>query len=416
MNKYKNVSLSGNSGTTLDLFQNRFNYNQKVMNSESYSYTADLIETHVLYGKINNNKPVFPSEVGLKTISNENLNNIVVFDFIADAFNDLKEYQKQYVYTNKFSNKDNTFFLLNPTKGFQNLTADYVEYVQRYFFAFSNNLTRSADKEKIKTFEDFVNSFISFIEPLISSVPLNRSEYIKSRYSDPFTTGLFIQLVSPSKVSDDRVIVDEIVGNINFPIFVDNAKRYGFFIDKYNPWRIIADLQSPPMIQYMNNYGIKNYSDLFEKRYFIAENTDIINLKELMVSYYNAYIQNNPVVQTKNYFNGCGTGYETFGNKPVTRQFIEQKYGNEFFVRLYFYIKCKENNAKYDQSDFERIFREALKIYKYVDEESCINYINSKFPILSNKSDRTSRLTSEPDFDTIVKQSDNPNVFTPYKF
>jgi hypothetical protein len=417
MSKFSNLNLTGNENETKNLFDYRQNYTKNIMNVETYTYVADLLETHILYGKVDtNNKVIFPSEVGLKPLTNENLNNVLVQDFIADAFNDLKEYQKQYAFTSKFSNKDNLLFLLNPTKAQENVTTNYIEYITRYYSTFIKNFVTNSVKQKIKTFEDFVKTLLEFIDPLISSVPLNRSEYIKSRYNDPFTTGLYIKILNISNVADDRVKLNQAIQNPNFPIFVENAKRYGFFVDKYNPWRIIADLKSPPMIQYMNRYGIKDTNDLFNKRYYLAQNTDIVNLKEIMLGYYNSYVQENPVVQLKNYFNNCGTGYEIFGNKPVSKQFIEQKYGNEYFVRLYFYIKCRENNSKIDQEQFDRQVREAQNIYNYVGEETCINYINSKFPILSQKSDTSNLLTNEPDFDTIVRQSDNPNVFTPYRF
>ena len=86
----------------------------------------------------------------------------------------------------------------------------------------------------------------------------------------------------------------EFTSSPNFKFFQNACIKYGFSIDYYAPWRIIADIDSPPMQEAMISLGY-NRSTVFATHFDDAVNSEIENIKTVLYNGYNLLSRNQPI-------------------------------------------------------------------------------------------------------------------------
>ena len=84
----------------------------------------------------------------------------------------------------------------------------------------------------------------------------------------------------------ESVKFEKFIKSPNFEFYLLAAAKHGFFVDKNAPWRLVANLNSPRMKEYMslNNLSISNVFDTcFVKTY----KYDLQNLRLYLNSFMN---------------------------------------------------------------------------------------------------------------------------------
>jgi len=407
-----------NNSTIVSYFKKKL-YQETVFPKPYFEYYFDSSEQMSLYGIIDNEaQVVFPvtpeqhSEVFINTS-----NNIPVMDFVHNAFEDMKSYIQQNVYTNKFDiNSDINLLDLTIKKSYINATDSYISYFSKYADAFNSFLTNTIIKE-INNFDDFIKIFIEFSRTAIYKYPLTRTSFILSHFCNHNISGLVVELIPNGDKNIDEIKYNNFIANPNFTNIIDAAQRYGFMIDKNAPWRLIFDINSSAGLSYMNSVGIRNSKELFAKRYYKTINTDIESLKNVLIGIYNMLVQRKPV-EEKIFFNEyC----KKFNSEKITKQFVteeslNERYNENYWIRFYTYIRAKETSQQLSQEQFELIVRKAQQLNAYSGHEKAMRYLSSIFIIPEKKEHTGLDLTSGMISDRMKSQDGDLFGNTTFKF
>jgi hypothetical protein len=173
--------------------------------------------------------------------------NAFALDFVVDAF-------KKYVFLNKRISEGTPFNQLDPTAGWRSSPVDYNDYLDNVFDLFAKDyMTQNKRDQKVIDFKSFLNEFYKFVKNSEGNMPITFSGFIKSNFCSPKSSGLMIE-ISDDPYSNDADKYDNFIKDINFECYVNTAAEFGFRVDKNFPGRLIADVTSDKMQQYMSAY------------------------------------------------------------------------------------------------------------------------------------------------------------------
>jgi hypothetical protein len=173
-------------------------------------------------------------------------------------------------------------------------------------------------------------------------------------------------------------------------------------IDKNNPWRIIADLESPVMKSYYSVYGPKDSDEVLHKFYHKTHESDLETLKNVLVGLWNTYASANKLNITKDYIAGCDSLMASVKiNTGIDTAMFDKYYNDSYLIRLYAYLKALELNIEISQARFESVYLSALQLSK-ASVNNASGYINSQLnqykKIIKHKDE-----SSLTDLETVVR-------------
>jgi len=239
-------------------FSERLYYRQIVypdrFTDRSYPSPIDLWYEKPFYGKVNhNNEIVFLTRDKLKQIPSRDF-NVFVADFVADAYEDLATYISYALTINKIQPDGSVLVDLRPKRGWVSLDLAYEKYLDTIYLSFIQDYT-SDDKisNQITSFESFLNVFLDYIKIVSKTYSFTKNDFIKSQFCLHNVSGLVIDLFIENH-AEDSTKFEKFIADPNFIFFAKAARKFGFFIDKNAPWRLIANLASPAMVKYMVKY------------------------------------------------------------------------------------------------------------------------------------------------------------------
>jgi len=180
--------------------------------------------------------------------------NSFALDFVVDAFNAFKE---KYTFLNKRQTAGTPFQFLETKSAWTSVAVNYNNYLDGVFRLFVDNfMTQEKRDTQLVDFRSFVKLFYRFIRYSEGNIPITFSSFIKSSFCSPQSSGLMIELSDDSHGNDSDKY-NHFIKNINFECYARTAEEFGFKLDKNYPGRLIADVQSPQMQEYMSAYPKK---------------------------------------------------------------------------------------------------------------------------------------------------------------
>ena len=166
----------------------------------------------------------------------------------------------------------------------------------------------------------------------------------------------------------------------NYDLYAETALRFGFVVDVNAPWRLVADVMSPPMAAYMEKYGVKNLKEMFEAYYIPAYKYDIDILRHYMRNMYNSYIVASPNIKVK-VPSECQDGktvWKLTKREIVTKEEFASRYPPRYWIRLYTWLKAKEADKLWSQRKFEAVVKKAQAYEKALNIEVALKYISGQ--------------------------------------
>ena len=185
-----------------------------------------------------------------------------------------------------------------------------------------------------------------------------------------------------------------------------SLRKFGFMADKEYPGRIIADLGTPEMQNYMALYNI-SLDNLFESYYYKATDYDYECIRVYLIQFYNNYASAYPVVSeattchsrsARKYFLNAselalrrGPVIGTYNNQksmthtkltervPLSDNDIQNKYNQDFWIPVYAAFLNYELSNPLDRHSLEKTIKNAKDLKKSVDFATAISYIGDKF-------------------------------------
>jgi len=340
----------------------------------------DIWYDKLFWGRVDpNGVVIYPSETNLKQVPEHIAGETHwALDFVTDAYVAFAVHMEQALLKGKISSKAQILGL-TPKRSWTSVHKDYGKYMENLYdhlvtFWFQKEQRNS----KIRNFTDFLQEFMELVNDAATIMPFTKSGFILSRYYSPLCSGLIIEN-SDAAHGDDIVKQKRWVEDPNFSFYRKSAENFGFLIDKNAPWRLIADINSPKMAQYMETYDAKA-EDLFETYYYPCHQYDIENLKIYLTEMYNAYVNAYPqakIFRTKRKGSGgIKTTSKLINRRPTSIDDVNKQYGPEFWLKTYYYIRLREMREPLDPVRFNKKLKNILQQYKMFDIEHALNYIN----------------------------------------
>jgi hypothetical protein len=379
--KYRIIPQGNNNLTTKILYYQRLNYesefnNVNLMNGVIPENFKDYLYSHQLYGKLNlNNDIINIDENKLKSLDADQ--KLMLVSPAADAFNALYSRHKRLIDSNVISSKSK-FYNIKPKKAFISANLQHSEYINVYFNKFYDFINNNNLNNKIINFKTFIKYFIFFYNQ--SDKIFNKTEFMRTTACSPYCSGLVVE-ISPDKHGDDKKSYENYLIDESFGIFDTLSKQHGFVMDKHSPWRLTFDIAGANAKQYLQPYDTQELNSYFDQFYYFTEYFNFESLKIYLLNLFNFIVQEQPIARSveTSFKNGKACIYE----KQILREFIryEDLYNQmpeENLLKLYFYIKVKENNIISSDSQFEQMFSEILTINRYNGNIAVFDFINNK--------------------------------------
>lgn len=391
------IPLGKNSDSTKDLFNRRKYYKKYALPDTSKNlnevdgntvddtsnyqgvardllapfYTIDLVHNKSFYGRIDtNNRSIYPSEKFLKLVNGTQ--DVMLLDFVAEAANDMIEKINRMVNVGKISKKSSYSDFI-PKKGWTSFTKEHHKSMNKVFEIFIGRYATSKKFfTKIYDFSSYITHFTNFLDLFLPAFPITRSNMQISSHVNPGISGIVFE-IAPDKHDEDENKYRTYILDKNFIDICKIANGFGFYIDKNAPWRFVADLDSPQMLERMQSKGFNTLQSMFEGRYYDTHLYEINALRDYFLSFYDSYVEAYPYYSKTH---ACGDGSKAKllyraerGDSPFT---------NEKLLEFYFYVRCKEGNLDISQSEFEKLVREAVEIFNNYGFVQSLHFIVDK--------------------------------------
>tara|TARA_R110002126_G_scaffold141874_2_gene287064 strand:+ start:1702 stop:3210 length:1509 start_codon:yes stop_codon:yes gene_type:complete len=265
INPLQNPSLysyGSNSLSSKRIFQERIKYDEYVFpdflaNNFIKTWTSDRF-----YGTINERgNATLPDIRRLKTLQflQEGEDSQYSLDFVADAWYDFALRLRELA-DNNIIYRDSPWAKPFITKAWTPVSNHYDSYMRQTIYPafFDDYMSSAGNNAKVKNIDTFMDLLGDFVEnTLIKAGPVTLTGLVESSRVPVYASGLVLELSSDEY--DDDFNKAYKFGDSNFSIVAAVAAQYGFSIDKNIPWRIVADLRNPAMLEYMLGVPIENF-------------------------------------------------------------------------------------------------------------------------------------------------------------
>lgn len=355
-------------------------YHQKAFSKiEFYTYSSpvDFYYDYLLYGRIDqDSNPIRPTASSLVQIRQAD-GIVKCQNFVNEAFNDFYNFWELVKRRNTLD-ENGIFYNLDYIEAYVDPLNLYKQYMKEQNEQFYSYVKQKGSLSQINTFKDFIKHWTIFIDTKTPMLPFTFSSFCVSKFSDPKISGLIIDLSDEDK-TDDNKKYNKFINDPNYLFFYNSVTNFGFSVDKKIPWRIIANIDSIPMKNYLEKFNLLNSENLFNFNFLKIHLEDLKLLNLIFSEFYLEFVSANRF-SVKPKINKCEKNGIKVKNEIV---FKEQniKQDQDFMIKVYIWIKARENNLSWDQATFDRICEKTVEIYKVLDMNKAMQYAHRSLNI-----------------------------------
>ena len=384
-------------------------FNRKIYKNRSYLDDGikplDLWYERNNYGKIDKNADAIEvSSDSLKSISN----NATSLNFVADAFEDLRIYMFKSGNKNKIKTDNTVYYEIRPKAGYVDLEQAYLKHTTEVYKIFVEFSKSKVVDESIVDFTSFLKVFSEFIDRITPKHTFTKSGFLLSNRCSPLVSGLVIEVDSANH-GDDENKYNKYINDVNFRYFQDAALRHGFVIDKNAPWRLVADLGSKTMQEYMSRYEL-SVDNVLQKVYTKVSKVEIDSMKRFLARIYNIYASEKPMLKMVEP-SGDSLCCKFVRRAPVTSTQI-QNIDEMVWLKYYAYVRSKEVGYDWDQKTFDSMIKVVNQLYKFKGYDAAHAFVVTNTKGVHREKDS---LTKSEKYDTIRGDFHKQSTFQPFK-
>ena len=236
------------------LFQERAKYERLYPKGRGYPEPIDFWkQKNKMYGFMDKNKNlVYPSTRFIQSVKGSTTSDIFAHDFVCDAFNDFQRYMNGKNGQKLIDDGGRIKKDIDVRKGWQDPISIRTTMDDVIYDAFVREYLKVGNKHRnITDLDSFAEAFFNLcLKDIISEVPLTIAGMLMTDSISPISSGLCLEL-STDDQSDVNKIFDTYLNNKNFKTYMMAAAKYGFMVDRNVPFRLVANLSSPKMLDYM---------------------------------------------------------------------------------------------------------------------------------------------------------------------
>ena len=354
----------GNNESTKALFQKRYIYRNTVTKSSPLKNLVNFnFGEKYFYGRVSRMfVPIQhdPTGVQLKQFNGTSTTGapLQAFAFVVDAFKALSMQFAKCGLAGKIPTTDPHLSNLRVYKGYASPLAEYNKY-----FTITESTIKSqfiANGAILYNFDDFIKELMPIAKKLALRFPITMPAYVKSKYCPITCTGLAVEIAEEMNAADDNTKIEEFVNSPNWGFYVNACNTYGFMIDEFVPWRLVADIGSAPMIEFARQYkGLSSTNMILGRAY-----------KKVHLEYYHKFkyyllnLYNNVKAPQYMITEDCkGVTVNKFIiPEAYTIQQLNQKYDDAYFLRLYCQLRFYEEPSFFDEGAQYRLIDDTLEV------------------------------------------------------
>ena len=404
------------------------NFNQRLRYKngkyfEGLPKPIDTLYDKVFYGKVDRLQNVIVPRLGsdtgapcatarLKQISEK---NVFALDFVADNFFLFRRNMKIAADEHWIESHDTNLSDIEGVGGWFNYKPLYRKLFENLIASYNNFLYYSLPKTEfngIKTFEDYAVHFQQYVLSEKYRGPITLTEMILTYPISPRISGLAIEIEKKSYSSDLPKYI-EYFEDVNFSYYVRAARKFGFYVDKNGPWRLFADVFSPPMLKILReDYSISE-NEIFNTYYTRTYTLDLGLLRTGLRDAWNKFADKNNriIVSVSDTGAGCAQPYFRLqgGRATIGNNYL-WNLSDMFWYRLYINVRSAESGIIYKNKDF--LAREAVNVKNAYGDPHGLLYINNLFkPYMYDERLFKKHLTSADDSVIVGSVLDAPTVY-----
>jgi hypothetical protein len=360
--------------------------------------TFDLHNKHLLYGRIDKQgDAVYLNDSNLRQIVGANNTTHLVVDFVEAAFSDMRKNVRSAA--NKgFISKDSLYtsdLRVHKSWTTGDLEYSYDTYLNKLYTTFVNSYL-PIDKRggRIKNQKDFIREFVKFVLRTARLFPLTKTGFLLSSHCSSFVSGLMLEIGNESHSIEQQARLYDYVNDRNFTFFVNEAKKFGFMVDKNAPWRLVFNLASGMNdkdendtltgAQLYMNRSAASFDNVFETYYNKAHLEEYINLGSKLRSLYSAFYRQYNTYTVDNYAecpdSSYGTKVKTVRKEreiPGTAMFTSEKEEQEYWLKIILKLRLAETSTMHTPQELHLHSKEVIKRARLFGEEAALNEINN---------------------------------------
>lgn len=203
--------------------------------------------------------------------------NVFALNFVVDAFQNMVDFYNTGINVGKVKTENSSLVILEAKEGWYSQDKQYELYLSNALYkSFNASFMAKGNDHKVSNFEDFMIMFKKFLSTVLPRFPFTKTGYISSTKNDPITSGLMIEILENVDCGNDQEKYDSFINDPNIDFYLYSAQRYGFKVDKNVPWRLVADLGSPIMQKFMENYPLPPEPPLLKRQdYFSGDIVEV---------------------------------------------------------------------------------------------------------------------------------------------
>ena len=330
--------------------------------------------------------PAFSNLVPLRTVGRQNQ---FALNFVVEAFEELAAHMRTATILGvlRTDGANEKIYDMKAYQAYNDPTRIYSDYTQQLYNSYLAGLTLD-ESNKIINFNTFIRSWFGYLNEVAAFIPVTKTSYLLTDACNSFISGLSVSIdLGPAQ--DDEYKYDNWISDPNFEFYIKAAKKFGLIVNKNTPWVLTADLFSDAIKKYFSRFYVQslnsfvtedNFFDVYYDKTYL---TDISDLKNLTVSAYKTFSENNPLYQERVLSRKCGT-FKVFNRErqqlPAN---VDIALTDKLLVDLYLSLRSKE--TKDPVKNITKLRNELASIYRTrPDEELTGNqnvaqYINTVY-------------------------------------
>ena len=352
--------------TTKDVYNKRLRYKNEIARfGEEYSNLVDFnfAEKH-LYGRTNRSfVPIIPSNIGAELVplkqSSEAEANFMALDFVEENFTEMVYQFKKAVMSQMIDPSDDYLSELVVYKAYENPEKVYASHLRTYKSAID-----SLFKEKempITNFDEFVAKLMPFLQKTARKQPFTFPAFVKSTYGSIHSSGLVIEIADLKPAADlDKVL--KFTNSRNWAFYLNACRSYGFMVDKFYPWRLVADIASSAMLRKAAQRNLGDTNKILRTAYIPAHRRSYGNFKNTMLRFYNEV--KYPSYEAVS----CGGSKRVTvkTTKPIdyTPESLSARYNKFYFFRLYCTIRFIEEESHFTPNERNMLINNCMEVFR----------------------------------------------------
>lgn len=356
---------SSNNESAIELYQKSLIYDLQIKEPEYDNLISFYEAERYLYGRVNYfYVPIMydKQSVPLSTLNSTNTpeTNLLAAPFVVAAFNDLNQQFLKKTLSGELDTSDEFLATLEV----KNAYVDPLETYNAHFASIQEAFLAivSTTEDNFSNFEEFLPIFDQTITEVAKRVPVTLPGYIKSRYCPMNVSGLVIEIADIEYANDEEKI-RKFKQSRNWKFYLNACRSYGFYVDSDNPFRLIANIGSPEMVEYARQISTCRFSstsDLLRGCYKPSYRNYINYFKQIL---YNTY--NLSKVEEYLDIEHCIDG------TVITREIIPIEYtfedfsnliGDTYFLRKYIDLRLNEESSNLKDYEIKDLIKSTMNL------------------------------------------------------